>query len=148
MVHTPRRAVPEHLNRTVVDDAGSELPLLGLDDNMHTLPGASAASSNSESYDSVVEEELVAMPMEAVLVSLTGDYPGRSKLTNWQYPCAKYNGGWCMCLHKSDVNEVSNFVNQRDTMLTSVTDIHVLHRLHSHISREYVCFIGIGCPEA
>jgi hypothetical protein len=66
MVHIPRRAVPEHLNRTVVDDAGSELPLLGLDDSMHTLQGASAASSISKSDDSVVEEELVAMPIEAV----------------------------------------------------------------------------------
>lgn len=69
-----------------------------------------SGSQSSACEQNIAPEDLIAVPLEAVLVSITGDYPGRSKLTNWQYQSGKFNGGWCKCRHRSHKTEVRLFV--------------------------------------
>jgi hypothetical protein len=108
MVYVPRRAVPEHIALALSspDDEGIMRP----DSNSGSVSHAESSESSGDgalSEDGFVpEEELLPVPLEAVLVSINGDFPGRSKLTGWQYPAGLFNGGWCMCLHRCHTTEV------------------------------------------
>lgn len=72
----------------------------GIPQPLADVSGTDDSSAGSGVVDTG-EHAMLLVPLEAVLVSLIGDFPGRSKLTNWQYQSGTYNGGWCMCRHRS-----------------------------------------------
>jgi hypothetical protein len=78
--------VPEQLlERTSTRDSGEGGGPVDQDDRMHSLHTSTAVTTCSDDGDSAPENALVAVPMEAVLVSIVGGCPGRSKLVNRQY---------------------------------------------------------------